>query len=153
MIQRIIAFLLIAAVLGFGQANATEDNGQTRFYKDSVQAIQHAEFTQVDFDGYYENLIQSEKDIVKRNSWAEIHRQTLQISGVSLITASSIGLFVSLYTVITSTGENSKRTSYERVYEIYKKRRAELKNGAKILVTPAVDLLGGSAGLKLDVAF
>ena len=184
MIQRIIAFLLIAAVLGFGQANATEDNGQTRFYKDSVQAIQHAEFTQVDFDGYYENLIQSEKDIVKeatigsvvsgvalgfgifttiiafsdnekndRNSWAEIHRQTLQISGVSLITASSIGLFVSLYTVITSTGENSKRTSYERGYEIYKKRRAELKNDTKILVTPAVDLLGGSAGLKLDMAF
>ena len=184
MIQRIIAFLLIAAVLGFGQANATEGNGQTRFYKDSVQAIQHAEFTQVDFDGYYENLIQSEKDIVKeatigsvvsgvalgfgifttiiafsdnekndRNSWAEIHRQTLQISGVSLITASSIGLFVSLYTIITSTGENSKRTSYERAYEIYKKRRAEHKDGAKVIVTPAVDLLGGSAGLKLDVAF
>jgi len=184
MIKRIFALLLIATALGFGQASAAEGNGQARFYKDSVQAIQHAEFTQVDFDGYYENLIQSEKDIVKeatigsvvsgvalgfgifttiiafsgdksndKNSWAEIHRQTLQISGVSLTVAGSIGLFVSLYTVITSTGENSKRASYEHAYKIYKRRRAELKDGAKILVTPAVDLLGGSAGLKVDVAF
>ena len=184
MIQRIFAFLLIAAVLGFGQANATEDNGQTRFYKDSVQAIQHAEFTQVDFDGYYENLIQSEKDAVNRatttsiisgatlgfgvfttiiafsdngnidkNTWTEVHRQTLQIAGVSLIVAGSIGLAFSIRDIICGTGENSKRASYEHAYEIYKKRRAELKDNTKILVTPAVDLLGGSAGLKLDVAF
>ena len=184
MIKRIFVLLLIAVALGFGQANATEDNGQTHFYKDSVQAIQHAEFTQVDFDGYYQNLIQSEKDMVSRatttsiisgitlgfgvfttiiafsdnknidkNTWTEVHRQTLQIAGVSLTVAGTIGLVFSLREIICGTGENNKRASYERAYEIYKRRRAKLKDGAKVIVTPAVDLLGGSAGLKLDVAF
>ncbi len=78
MIKRIFVLLLIAVALGFGQANATEDNGQTRFYKDSVQAIQHAEFTQIDFDGYYQNLIQSEKDMVSRATTTSI------ISGITL---------------------------------------------------------------------
>ena len=184
MIKRIFVLLLSAVALGFGQANATEDNGQTHFYKDSVQAIQHAEFTQIDFDGYYQNLIQSEKDMVSRatttsiisgitlgfgvfttiiafsdnknidkNTWTEVHRQTLQIAGVSLTVAGTIGLVFSLREIICGTGENSKRASYERAYEIYKRRRAKLKDGAKVIVTPAVDLLGGSAGLKLDVAF
>ena len=62
-------------------------------------------------------------------------------------------IFAFLIVVATFTGENSKRASYERAYEIYKRRRAELKDGAKVIVTPVVDLLGGSAGLKLDVAF
>jgi hypothetical protein len=184
MIKRIFAFLIIAAALGFGQATASEDNGQTHFYKDSVQAIQYAEFTQVDFDGYYQNLIQSEKDMVSRatttsiisgitlgfgvfttivafsdngnidkNSWAEVHRQTLQIAGVGLIVAGSIGLAFSLHDIICGTGENSKRASYERAYEIYKRRRAELKDGTKVIVTPTLDPLAAAAGLKMDVAF
>ena len=104
MIQRIIAFLLIAAVLGFGQANATEDNGQTRFYKDSVQAIQHAEFTQVDFDGYYENLIQSEKDIVKEATIGSV------VSGVAL----GFGIFTTI--IAFSDNEKNDRNSWAEIH-------------------------------------
>ena len=183
MIQRIFALLLIAAVFSLAYA-APDVDVTSHFYKDSVQAEQHASLTQVDFDGYYENLIQSEKDAVNRaittsiisgvtlgfgvfttiiafsdngntdkNSWAEVHKQTLKIAGVGLITAGTIGLAFSLHNIICGTGENSKRASYEHAYEIYKRRRSELKDGAKVIVAPAVDLFGGSAGMQLNVLF
>ena len=183
MIQRLFALLLIAAVFSLAYA-APDVDVTSHFYKDSVQAEQHASLTQVDFDGYYENLIQSEKDAVNRaittsiisgvtlgfgvfttiiafsdngntdkNSWANVHKQTLKIAGVGLITAGTIGLAFSLHNIICGTGENSKRASYEHAYEIYKRRRSELKDGAKVIVAPAVDLFGGSAGMQLNVLF
>ena len=184
MIQRIFALLLIATVFSLAHAAPANDSRPSYFQKDSVQAEQHASLTQVDFDGYYENLIQSEKDAVNRaittsiisgvtlgfgvfttiiafsdngntdkNSWAEVHKQTLKIAGVGLITAGTIGQAFSLHNIICGTGENSKRASYEHAYEIYKRRRSELKDGAKVIVAPAVDLFGGSAGMQLNVLF
>lgn len=183
MIQRLFALLLIAAVFSLVHAAPVAD-ATSYFYRDSVQAEQHAALTQIDFDGYYENLIQSEKDAVNRaittsiisgvtlgfgvfttiiafsdngntdkNSWANVHKQTLKIAGVGLITAGTIGLAFSLHNIICGTGENSKRASYEHAYEIYKRRRSELKDGAKVIVAPAVDLFGGSAGMQLNVLF
>ena len=186
MIQRIFALLLIAAVFSFAYA-APDVDVTSHFYKDSVQAEQHASLTQVDFDGYYENLIQAEKDAVrnattigiasgvvtgfgvfatviafrdkdqtKENSYAETHRQLLQIGGIAFTAIGTFGLIRSIYTIITSTGENSKRASYERAYEIYKRRRSELKNetdGTKVILTPTVDILGATAGLNLNILF
>ena len=186
MIQRIFALLLIAAVFSFAYA-APDVDVTSHFYKDSVQAEQHASLTQVDFDGYYENLIQNENDAIrnattigiasgvitgfgvfatviafrdkdqtKENSYAETHRQLLQIGGIAFTAIGTFGLIRSFYTIITSTGENSKRASYERAYEIYKRRRSELKNetdGTKVILTPTVDLLGATAGLNLNILF
>lgn len=187
MIQRIFALLLIAAVFGSAHANPSSDLRPPYFAKDSVQAEQHATLTQVDFDGYYENLIQAEKDAVrnattigiasgvvtgfgvfatviafrdkdqtKENSYAETHRQLLQVGGIAFTAIGTFGLIRSIYTIVTSTGENSKRASYEHAYEIYKRRRSELKNetdGAKVILTPTVDLLGATAGLNLNILF
>ena len=187
MVQRIFALLLIAVAFSLAQANPASDLRPPYFAKDSIQAEQHAAFTQVDFDGYYENLIQSEKDEVqkatyvsigsgvvtgfgvfatviafrdkgqtKENSYAETHRQMLQIGGIAFTAIGTFGLIRSIYTIISSTGENSKRASYENAYEIYKRRRSELKNetdGAKVILTPTVDLLGATAGLNLNILF
>ena len=187
MIQRIFALLLIATVFSLAHAAPANDSRPSYFQKDSVQAEQHASLTQVDFDGYYENLIQNEydairnattlgiasgvitgfgvfatviafrdKDQTKENSYAETHRQLLQIGGIAFTAIGTFGLIRSIYTIITSTGENSKRASYERAYEIYKRRRSELKDGndgAKVILTPTVDLLGATAGLNLNILF
>jgi hypothetical protein len=187
MVQRIFALLLIAVAFSLAHANPASDLRPPYFAKDSIQAEQHAAFTQVDFDGYYENLIQSEKDEVqkatyvsigsgvvtgfgvfatviafrdkgqtKENSYAETHRQMLQIGGIAFTAIGTFGLIRSIYTIISCTGENSKRASYENAYEIYKRRHSELKNetdGAKVILTPTVDLLGATAGLNLNILF
>lgn len=82
-----------------------------------------------------------------------IQRQTLQIAGIGLTAAGVFGLSYNLYTIIKGTGENSKRASYERAYEIYKRRRSELKNGAKVVLTPTIDIINASAGMQLSAFF
>ena len=186
MIKKLLAFLIVATA--FGVANAAPGNAlpQSPFYQDSVKAEQNAALTQVDFDEYYINLIESEKSIVRnatnmsiisgvvtgfgifttviafcdndkhKNDWADVHRQTLQVAGIGLTVAGVFGLSYNLYTIITRTGENSKRASYERAYNIYKRRRSEQKDsndGATVILTPTVDILGASAGLNLNVLF
>ena len=187
MVQRIFALLLIAVAFSLAQANPATDLRPPYFAKDSIQAEQHAAFTQVDFDGYYENLIQSEKDEVqkatyvsigsgvvtgfgifatviafkdrdqtKENSYAETHRQLLQVGGIVFTAIGTFGLIRNIYTIIANTGENSKRASYENAYGIYKRRRSELKDGndgTKVILTPTVNPLESSAGLNMSVQF
>ena len=184
MFKRIFSFLLIATAFCLA-ANSNSNSRPAFFAKDSVKAEQHAALTQVDFDEYYINLIESEKSIVRnattmsiisgavtgfgifttviafknskhKNDWAEVHRQTLQIAGIGLTVAGVFGLSYNLYTIIKGTGENSKRASYERAYDIYKRKRTERKNGndgAKIILTPTIDLLGTAAGVNLNILF
>ena len=181
MIQRLFALLLIAAVFSVVRANPSSDLRPSFFQKDSVYAEQYAALTQVDFDSYYENLIQAENDAINKatigfiigilstgfgvativtsfdsghyNEWVELNRHILKITGIGLTVVGITGISYGLYTFFTSTGENSKRASYEHAYEIYKRRRSELKDGAKVIVAPAVDLFGGSAGMQLNVLF
>ena len=183
MIQRIFALLLIAAVFSLAYA-APDVDVTSHFYKDSVQAEQHASLTQVDFDGYYENLIKNENETINKaaigfligtfatgfgimttvtafdnsdcSEWVEMNRNILKLTGIGLSVVGITGITYGLYTYFTKTGENSKRASYENAYEIYKRRRSELKNetdGAKVILTPTVDLLGASAGLNLNILF
>lgn len=180
MFKRIFSFLLIATAFCLA-ANSNSNSRPAFFTKDSVKAEQHAALTQVDFDGYYENLIKTENETINKaaigfligtfatgfgimttvtafdnsdcSEWVEMNRNILKLTGIGLSVVGITGITYGLYTYFTKTGENSKRASYERAYDIYKRRRAELKDGAKVIVTPAVNLLGGSAGLKLDVAF
>ena len=183
MIQRIFALLLIAAVFSLAYA-APDVDVTSHFYKDSVQAEQHASLTQVDFDGYYENLIKNENETINKaaigfligtfatgfgimttvtafdnsdcSEWVEMNRNILKLTGIGLSVVGITGITYGLYTYFTKTGENSKRASYENAYEIYKRRRSELKNetdGAKVILTPTVDLLGASARLNLNILF
>ena len=183
MIQRIFALLLIAAVFSLAYA-APDVDVTSHFYKDSVQAEQHASLTQVDFDGYYENLIKTENETINKaaigfligtfatgfgimttvtafdnsdcSEWVEMNRNILKLTGIGLSVVGITGITYGLYTYFTKTGENSKRASYERAYEIYKRRRSELKNetdGTKVILTPTVDLLGATAGLNLNILF
>ena len=187
MIKKLLALLIIAATFSFANAAPEIDSRPSYFQKDSVQAEQHAALTQVDFDGYYENLIQTENDAIrnattigiasgvitgfgvfatviafrdknqtKENSYAETHRQLLQIGGIAFTAIGTFGFIRSIYTIIANTGENSKRASYERAYDIYKRRRSELiskNDGAKVILTPTVDPLAAAAGIHLNVLF
>lgn len=162
-------------------ANSNSNPRPAFFAKDSVKAEQHAALTQVDFDGYYENLIKTENETINKaaigfligtfatgfgiftittafdnsdcSELVEMNRDILKLTGIGLSVVGITGITYGLYTYFTKTGENSKRASYERAYEIYKRRRAELKDGTKIIVTPTVDPLAAAAGLKMDVAF
>ena len=186
MIKKLLALLIVAATFGFANAATGNTLPSSVFFQDSIKAEQQAALTQVDFDEYYENLIDSEKNMIRKattmsivsgavtgfgifttviafsgnnehkNDWIDTYKHSLQIAGIGLTAAGIFGLSYNLYTIITKTGNNSKRASYERAYEIYKRRRSELKNeneGAKVILTPTVDLLGASAGLNLNVLF
>ena len=181
MIKRIIAFLLIAAAFCTAHANAANDIRPSFFQKDSVYAEQYAALTQVDFDNYYKNLIQAENDAINKASigffigifstgfgvmtiatafnsgggsdWVELNRHILKFTGIGLTVAGVTGISYGLYTYFTRTGQNSQRASYERAYEIYKRRRSELKNGAQVLLTPTINIPEASGGMILTVLF
>ena len=181
MIKRIIVFLLIAAAFCIAHANPASDIRPSFFQKDSVYAEQYAALTQVDFDNYYKNLIQAENDAINKASigffigifstgfgvmtiatafnsgggsdWVELNRHILKFTGIGLTVAGVTGISYGLYTYFTRTGENSQRASYERAYEIYKRRRSELKSGAKVVLTPTIDIINASAGMQLSAFF
>jgi len=184
MIQRLLAFLIVVATFSFANAASANDSRPSYFQKDSVYAEQYAALTQVDFDGYYENLIKTENETINKaaigfligtfatgfgimttvtafdnsdcSEWVEMNRNILKLTGIGLSVVGITGITYGLYTYFTKTGENSKRASYERAYEIYKRRRSELKNetdGTKVILTPTVDLLGATAGLNLNILF
>ena len=184
MIQRIFALLLIATVFSFAHAAPANDSRPSYFQKDSVYAEQYAALTQVDFDGYYENLIKTENETIDKaaigfligtfatgfgiftittafdnsdcSELVEMNRDILKLTGIGLSVVGITGITYGLYTYFTKTGENSKRASYERAYEIYKRKRSELKNetdGTKVILTPTVDFLGTAAGVNLNILF
>ena len=184
MIKKLLALLIVAATFGFAEAASANDSRPSYFQKDSVYAEQYAALTQVDFDGYYENLIKTENETINKaaigfligtfatgfgimttvtafddsdcDEWVKMNKDILKFTGIGLTVVGITGVSFGLYTFFTKTGDNSKRASYERAYEIYKRRRSELKNeneGAKVILTPTVDLLGASAGLNLNVLF
>ena len=76
MIQRLLAFLIVVATFSFADAASANDSRPSYFQKDSVYAEQYAALTQVDFDGYYENLIKTENETIK-NSTIVIIRLTI----------------------------------------------------------------------------
>jgi hypothetical protein len=87
------------------------------------------------------------------SDWVEMNRHILKFTGIGLTVAGVTGISYGLYTYFTRTGENSQRASYERAYEIYKRRRSELKNGAKVVLTPTIDIVNASAGMQLSAFF
>ena len=182
MIKKFFALWLTMAIYCLAQVAPDKDLQQSFFYKDSIRAEQHAALTQVDFDGYYMDLIKSEKESIhkaitmslvsgavtgfgtfitiiafssnnNKKDLTSIHRQTLQIAGIGLTAAGVFGLSYNIYTIIKGTGKNSKRASYERAYEIYKRRRSELKDGAQVLLTPTINIPEASGGMVLTVLF
>ena len=184
MIKKLLALLIIAATFSFANAAPEIDSRPSYFQKDSVYAEQYAALTQVDFDGYYENLIKTENETINKaaigfligtfatgfgimttvtafdnsdcSEWVEMNRNILKLTGIGLSVVGITGITYGLYTYFTKTGENSKRASYERAYEIYKRRRSELiskNDGAKVILTSTVDPLAAAAGIHLNVLF
>ena len=117
------------AVYCLAQVAPDKDLQQSFFYKDSIRAEQHAALTQVDFDDYYINLIESEKKSIhkaitmslvsgavtgfgtfitiiafssnnEKKDFTSIHQHTLQIAGIGLTAAGVFGLSYNLYTII-----------------------------------------------------
>ena len=181
MIKKFFALWLTMAIYSLAQVAPDKDLQQSFFYKDSIRAEQYAELTQVDFDGYYENLIKTENETIEKaaigfligsfatglgiitiatafdnsdcSEWVEMNRDILKFTGISLTVVGITGVTYGLYTYFTRTGKNSQRASYERAYEIYKRRRSELKNGAQVLLTPTINIPEASGGMNLTVLF
>ena len=78
---RHIFLLLVAALFGLTEAAPSDDSAQSPFYKDSVEAEQHALDTLIDYDGYYTNLIRQEDDKISHDVLLGIAGGALTVIG------------------------------------------------------------------------
>ncbi len=181
MIKKIFSLLLMTAVFSFAQA-ISDRITETNCYKDSVKAEEYAALTQVDFDGYYKNLIKLEENQIKKDVlyiaissaaigagaiwWLALNddqanahprkepvnealRPTAKMFSIGLIAAGAIGFGYNLYAFARDTGSDSKLRSSEKAYNVYKAKRAAINSGAKVAISPAVNILNSSAGLNI----
>ena len=176
-----IIFLLVTAFFGTAQASGT---GESLFYKDSVEALQLAQDSLVDYDAHYTNLVlQEEKNISHKQdliilssilvtigtvmpitlyseldfdgqeSFKEALAMDIFFFSISLAAIGVVGLSYNLYGLFNSEGNYNKRDSYKRAHDVYKQRREEQKNGAKIVLAPSFGIANPSAGMNLFVLF
>ena len=125
MIKKLLALLIVAATFGFANTASENTLPSSVFFQDSIKAEQQAALTQVDFDEYYENLIDSEKNMIRKattmsivsgavtgfgifttviafsgnnehkNDWIDTYKHSLQIAGIGLTAAGIFGQAVS----------------------------------------------------------
>ena len=91
-----IFFLLVTAFFGMAQASETD---KSFFYKDSVEAIQLAQDSLVDYDAHYANLIQQEEKNIS-------HKQNLSILSGILIAFGTVGSIM-FYSDLDPDGQES----------------------------------------------
>ena len=75
------------------------------------------------------------------------------IIGIGLIVVGTIGLSYNLYALYNKDGHYNRLDSHKRAYDIYKRRRQEINEGAKLVLTPTFNALNSSAGMNLSLLF
>lgn len=73
--------------------------------------------------------------------------------GIGLIVVGTIGLSYNLYALFSEEGHYNHLKSYKRAYDIYKRRRQELNEEAKLVLTPTFNMTNKSTGVNLSLLF
>ena len=88
-----------------------------------------------------------------RESIKEVFKTEAVIIGIGLIAVGTIGLSYNLYALYNKDGHYNRLNSYKRAYDIYNRRRQELNESAKLVLTPTFNALNSSAGMNLSLLF
>ena len=75
------------------------------------------------------------------------------IIGIGLIVVGTIGLSYNLYALYNKDGHYNRLDSYKRAHDIYKRRRQEINEDAKLVLTPTFNVTNNSAGMNLSLLF
>ena len=75
------------------------------------------------------------------------------IIGIGLAVVGTIGVSYNLYALFSKDGHYNRLDSHKRAYNIYKQRRQEQNEGAKLVLTPTFNALNSSAGMNLSLLF
>lgn len=71
---------------------------------------------------------------------------------IGLTAVGAIGLTYNLYALFNKDGPYNRRDSYERAYDVYKRRR-DAQGGPKLALVPTLDIEGSGAGLNAILLF
>ena len=88
-----------------------------------------------------------------RESIKEVFKTEAVIIGIGLIAVGTIGLSYNLYALYNKDGHYNRLDSYKRAHDIYKRRRQEINEGAKLVLTPTFNVTNNSAGMNLSLLF
>ncbi|WP_405342327.1 hypothetical protein [Fibrobacter sp.] len=88
-----------------------------------------------------------------RESIKEVFKTEAVIIGIGLIAVGTIGLSYNLYALYNKDGLYNRLDSYKRAHDIYKRRRQEINEGAKLVLTPTFNVTNNSAGMNLSLLF
>ena len=88
-----------------------------------------------------------------RESIKEVFKTEAVIIGIGLIVVGTIGLSYNLYALYNKDGHYNRLDSYKRAHDIYKRRRQEINEGAKLVLTPTFNVTNNSAGMNLSLLF
>ena len=72
-----------------------------------------------------------------------------KLMSVALMAAGTIGFSFNLYAFARDTGSDSKLKSSKKAYGVYKRKRAAINSGSKLVLSPAVDMMHSSVGMNL----
>ena len=174
--KRVIALLLTMTVAGLAQVVPSTYNAQSQFYRDSLKAIQNADDTYRDYDDFYQKLVKQEKMlptiwenivgcaagafIIDFGTSGIVYSKQYNTIDESSITSSKAFLSTSIafhiigatlisyntYAIIRDAPRSKKTHNYDKIYEIYKRRRSEQIN---IDFIPTFGFDYSSAGINL----
>ena len=88
-----------------------------------------------------------------RESIKEVFKTEAVIIGIGLIAVGTIGLSYNLYALYNKDGHYNRLDSYKRAHDIYKRRRQEINEDAKLVLTPTFNVTNNSAGMNLSLLF
>ena len=170
----VLALLFTMAIACLAQTVPNTQNAQ--FYRDSLKAIQNADDTYRDYDDFYQKLVKQEEMLptIRENilgcvagfiisgfgTYGAINSESIhesyESSTINSRTISSTAIAFQIigttliayntYAIIRDAPRSRRTHNYERIYEIYKRRRNEQ---IQLDFIPTFGLDNSSAGINL----
>jgi len=174
--KRVLALLLTMTIACLAQAVPSTHDAETQFYRDSLKAIQNADDTYRDYDDFYQKLVKQEEMLptIRENilgcvagfiisgfgTYGAINSESIhesyESSTINSRTISSTAIAFQIigttliayntYAIIRDAPRSRRTHNYERIYEIYKRRRNEQ---IQLDFIPTFGLDNSSAGINL----
>lgn len=173
--KRVLALLLTMTIACLAQAVPSTHDAESQFYRDSLKAIQNADDTYRDYDDFYQKLIKQDEmlptvseniagcfaggliiglgtitfysvDINESYESDRISTGTISSASIAFLIIGATLIGYNTYAIVRDAPRSIKTHDYDKIYEIYKRRRNEQ---IQIDFVPTFGLDNSSAGVNL----